>query len=118
MELLNNIDLAWLYVLYKLGSAAGVLMAFFALMIIISGIALVNAISEGNDEGNAAVTKCALRVVIPSLVFFVLSAAVVVVSPSLDELKAVAVYKVSHEAVTSEVSQKLIDALIHFLNKQ
>lgn len=113
MESLNNIDLVSLYVSYKLGVAAGFLMLFFILMMIISSLTLTKVAYKGDND----TAKLFYRSFLLELLLFMFCGVIWITSPSLDELKAVAVYKVSHEAVTSEVSQKLIDALIHFLNK-
>ena len=108
----------WLYWLYKVGQTCGPFAAIFAIVsLIMAAAGCANYFQPDLDKYKKEIkfVKMMLNSLWFSVPAFMLFLLVAVITPSKDELKAYAAYRIGERVVTSEEAKRMMDVALRYL---
>lgn len=108
MDILTELDLTWVYFLYKAGQACAIIAVYLLLALLLSFFCAAE--TENRKAGNFFVAM-----VIIDCISVPLLLGVTVITPDKDEVKAAAAYSLAKKVATSDKASELYDRLMKAL---
>lgn len=108
MDILTELDLTWVYFLYKAGQACAIIAVFLLLALLVSFFCAAE--TENRKAGKFVVAMVIVNCISVPLLFGVL-----VITPDKDELKAAAAYSLAKKVANSDKASDLYDRLMKAL---
>lgn len=111
MNILTELDLTWIYFLYKAGNACAIIAVGLLLAMLLSFFC-------ASESGNYKAEKLSIAMVIINCIGVPLLLGVTVITPDKDEVKGAAAYSLAKKVATSDKAGELYDRLMKALESK